>query len=194
MTSRTGASTAFRAEPIASLRLQGSRVYLRPVVPSDVNENYIQWMNDAEVTRYLESRFQRYSLEALREYVTEKQRDPNTCFLAIVLKEGNRHIGNIKLGPVDWHHRLGDIGIMIGGKDCWGKGYATEAICLLSEYALGELKLHKLTASCYDVNQGSARAFERAGFVVEGVRPRHCFCDGRYADLVMLGKLASCRV
>jgi len=174
-----------------SLRLHGKRIYLRPVAPSDANENYLRWMNDPEVTRYLESRFVRHTAEGLRDYIAEKQDDPDTLFLAIVLRQGDRHIGNIKLGPIDWHHCRGEVGIILGEKDCWGKGYATEAIQLLADYAFGELKLHKLTAGCYSVHPGSARAFQKAGFVVEGLRPSHCLCDDRYVHLILLGKWRS---
>jgi ribosomal-protein-alanine N-acetyltransferase len=169
--------------------VSGRRLYLREVRLEDVNENYYRWMNDPEVTRFLESRFFPNSLESLRQYVIGKQGDRNNVFLAIVLHEGDRHIGNIKLGPIDWIHRLGEVGILIGAKDCWGNGYATEAIRLLSDYAFNRLDLYKLTAGCYGNNEGSTRAFEKAGFVREGVRKEHFFCDGVRVDLILLGQV-----
>src|SRR5262249_1908718 len=91
--------------------LAGPRLYLGEVRHSDVNETYYRWMNDPEVTRYLESRFYPHSLEGLRAYVTSKLGDRDNIFLAIVLKDGDRHIGNIKLGPIHWMHRYADIGL-----------------------------------------------------------------------------------
>jgi len=169
--------------------IEGERIYLREVRPSDVNENYYSWMNDPEVTRYLESRFYPNSMEGLHEYVASKLGDRDNVFLAIVLKEGDRHIGNIKLGPINWIHRLADVGILIGEKACWGKGYATEAIRLVANYAFRMLNLHKLTAGCYELNQGSAKAFQKAGFVIDGVRKQHHYCDAAYIDAVLLGML-----
>ena len=154
--------------------LEGERIYLREVRASDANENYYRWMNDPEVTQYLESRFYPNSLESLREYVASKTGDREEVFLAIVLKDGDRHIGNIKLGPINWIHRFADVGILIGEQDCWGKGYATEVIRLVMHYAFSVLNLHRLTAGCYSLNQGSAKSFQKAGFVVDGVR-RHLF-------------------
>lgn len=171
--------------------LEGKRLYLREVRLADVNENYYRWMNDREVTRYLESRFYPNSMEKLAEYVASKLGDRNNVFLAIVLKEGDRHIGNIKLGPIDWIHRVGDVGLIIGEKDCWGKGYASEAISLMGEYAFGRLNLRKVTAGCYASNQGSVKAFQKAGFVIEGLRLQHYYCDGKYDDAVLLGILRS---
>ena len=171
------------------LFLVGERIYLREVRPSDVNENYYRWMNDPEVIQYLESRFHSNSRESLKAYVQIYDGDTDTIFLAIILKEKEQHIGNIKLGPINWYHRFGDIGIIIGDKEYWGKGYAAEAISLLSEHAFKNLNLHKLTAGCYKPNEGSLRAFEKAGFETEGVRKKHCFFNGKYVDAILLGLL-----
>ncbi|MFY9270845.1 MAG: GNAT family protein [Candidatus Manganitrophaceae bacterium] len=167
--------------------LEGKRIYLREVRPSDVNERYYRWMNDPEVTRFLENRFYPNAIENLRDYVACKLGDRDNIFLAIVLKEGDRHIGNIKLGPIQSIHRIADIGLLIGEKDCWGKGVATEAIQLVSEYAFNVLNLHKVTAGCYGPNEGSARAFQKAGFVVEGIRKGQYYSNGVYVDDILLG-------
>jgi ribosomal-protein-alanine N-acetyltransferase len=167
--------------------LAGERLYLREVRPCDAGETYYRWMNDPEVTRFLESRFFPQSVEGLRQYVNERLGDRNNVFLAIVLRDGHRHIGNIKLGPIDWIHRRGDIGLLIGEKDCWGRGYATEAIRLLTDYAFATLNLRKLTAGAYAANEGSARAFEKVGFTREGLLKAHSFCQGTYVDLILLG-------
>ena len=169
--------------------LESERLYLRALTLEDVTDDYCRWMNDPEVTRNLESRFFPQSKESIRAFVQSIQGDRNNAFFAIVLKAGDRHIGNIKLGPINWLHGLGEIGLMIGEKETWGKGYATEAIRLVTGYAFQRLNLHKVTAGCYATNKGSARAFERAGFDVEGIRPNHLFCDGKYVDCILLGKI-----
>ncbi|MGE3540907.1 MAG: GNAT family N-acetyltransferase [Candidatus Tectimicrobiota bacterium] len=173
--------------PAQQYFLQSARLYLREVRPSDVTDTYYRWMNDPEVTRYLESRFTPYAREGLREYVLGKLGDRDNVFLAIILHEGERHIGNIKLGPIHWIHRYADIGLLIGEKDCWGQGYATEAIQLVVEYAFNTLNLHKLTAGCYALNAGSLHAFRKVGFLVEGTRLQHFYYDGSYIDEILLG-------
>lgn len=169
--------------------LVSQRLYLREVRISDVGDHYYAWMNTPEITRFLESRFYPHSIEQLREYVEIQAEDPDIVFLAIVLSEGDRHIGNLKLGPVDWIHRRAEIGILIGEEDCWGQGYASEAIALAADYAFRRLNLHKLTAGCYETNHGSVKAFEKAGFKREGVRSQHYFADGAYVDAVLLGRI-----
>ena len=178
-----------KTDPRQAQFLKGERLYLREVRPSDVGDRYHAWMNDPEVTRYLESRLVPQSREQLQEYVRDRLADKENLFLAIVLHDRDRHIGNIKLGPINWFHRLSEIGILIGEKDCWGCGFAAEAIGLLTDYAFRGLGLHKVTAGCYGSNPNSARAFQKAGFAVEGIRPLHFFFEGSYTDLVLLGRV-----
>ena len=171
--------------------ITGGRINLRKVIESDVNNNYFRWMNDAEVTRFLENGVQRYSIDALHEYVKEKNKDSSNYFLAIIARDGNQHIGNIKLGPINWVHRHGDIGIIIGEKEQWGKGYATEAISLVVKYAFENLKLHKITAGCTELNLGSMKAFQKNGFEIEGIRKKQFFWEGRYINSILLGLINS---
>ena len=167
--------------------LHGERIYLREVIESDVDGNYLRWMNDIEVTQYLECRFFPATPEDLRIYVRTIRANRNSLFLAMIVKETGEHVGNIKLGPIDWHHASGDIGLIIGEKAYWGKGIAKEAIKLVVNHAFHTLQLHKVTASCYATNVASIRAFERLGFAREGIRKSQFLSNGHYVDQVMLG-------
>jgi [ribosomal protein S5]-alanine N-acetyltransferase len=170
--------------------LTGERVGLRALHVDDVGERYVAWMNDPMVIRYLESRYEPNSEQRIRDFVTAAERDPNQQLMAIVRLDGEEHIGNIKLGPINWIHRSADIGIIIGERSEWGKGYATDAIGLLTRHAFATLGLHKLSAGCYAANEGSARAFEKAGFRREGLRREQFFSDGAWVDEILLGRTA----
>jgi ribosomal-protein-alanine N-acetyltransferase len=167
--------------------IEGERIYLREIRLSDANKNYHDWMNDPEINQYLESRFERWSVSKLRRYISDIKRNPDNVFLTIVSKDGNKHIGNIKIGPINQRHGYADVGVIIGEKSFWGNGIATEAIKLVVDYAFNSLDLHKLTAGAYSCNIGSIRAFKKAGFSVEGVRKKHYLCDGDYVNGVLLG-------
>ena len=172
-------------KPISPIR--GERILLRELIQEDVTEIYAQWMNDTVVTQYLESRFADNSRENLKNYVKEKRADPNSVFFAIVLNDNLRHIGNIKLGPINWGHRRASVGIVIGETDCFGLGYATEAIGLIVNFAFGKIGLHKLTAGCYEPNLGAKKAFQNNGFSVEGIRKDQAICNGNYVAIFELG-------
>lgn len=167
--------------------IEGKSIYLREVRETDVNERYYGWMNDQNITQYLETRFYPNSLAKISEFVKSKDGDPNNIFLAIVDKAKDHHIGNIKLGPINWIHRTAEIGILLGEKNEWGKGIASETLNLISAYAFKKLNLRKLTAGCYGNNKASEKAFIKAGFTIEGVRKSHFFYDGTYVDYVLLG-------
>jgi ribosomal-protein-alanine N-acetyltransferase len=171
-------------EPI--LQVETDRLLLRPLVVDDVGPHYERWLNDERVTRFLESRFVSHSMDSIRSYVESIKSDPDIVFAAISEKP-NRHIGNIKLGPIHPVHRRGDVGILIGEPDCWGRGYATEAILALKDFAFRDLKLAKLAAGSYKENAASIRAFERAGFVVEGVLGGHVKSGDTRDDLILFG-------
>lgn len=164
------------------LRLAGPRLILRPVTLEDANIKYCAWLNDPEVNRFLETRFCRQTVASVRSYVQEMQQSHQTVFLAIVLRDSSLHIGNIKLGPVLTPHRRAEISFFLGEKQFWGQGYATEAVGLLTDFALNELQLRKVTAGCYHTNKGSQRVFEKLGYVLEGVLKDHYFSDDVWVD------------
>jgi len=170
----------------SSLLIRGRRIYLRKISLKDINKDYISWMNDAQVVRFLESRFQKWSIKKIKAYVKEVKNKPDYLFLAIVLNNGKKHIGNIKIGPINLNHNFADMGLIIGEKSYWGQGFATEAIKLITDYAFNELSLHKITAGVYSNNIGSIKAFKKAGFVVEAVRKKHYLYKDKYVDAVLL--------
>ncbi len=171
--------------------IEGEKHYLREVPLSDVNENYYRWMNGPEVNQYLETRYFPQSMERIKEYVEMANTKSDQVFLAICLNHNGQQIGDIKLGPINWIHRFGEISLVIGEKEHWGKGYASEAIRLVSDYTFGILNLHKVTAGSYSTNLGSVRAFEKPGFELEGTWKKHYFSKGDYVDRVCFGKSRS---
>jgi [ribosomal protein S5]-alanine N-acetyltransferase len=173
----------------AAILVESPRLYLRAVQPSDAEGNYVKWMNDPEVVRFLESRFRPHSVVSLRNYIEDVAASPDNVFCAIVQKEDGRHIGNVKLGPIDWNHLRGEVGLMIGERDAWGKGYATEAFKLIARHGFCNLNLNKVTAGAYVANVGSIRAMVKVGFVQEGLRRCHYRIDGSYTDLAIFGIL-----
>ena len=169
--------------------VEGERLSLRDVVPEDASEAYASWMNDFDVNRYTESRFTRHTRESIRLYIEAITSTETNLFLAIIAREGERHIGNIKLSDIDRHHGTAEVGIIIGDKSCWGRGYGCEAIDLLAGYAFATLGLRKLTAGFYVTNTGSIGAFEKAGFVAEGVMKAQYISNGKVIDGVRLGRV-----
>jgi len=176
---------------LPSTIIETSRLILRPLVPADAGEDYVGWVRDPEVLRFLETRhLPRQDAASLAGFINAANAAPGILLYGITLRGSGRHIGNIKLGPVDAIHRRADLGFLIGARDCWGQGYASEAIAAAATIALDELKLMKVTAGCYDENTGSARALEKAGFVLEARLKAHWLLDGRPQDGLLFARYA----
>lgn len=157
------------------------RLVCRELTIEDVSDAYLGWLQDPQINRYLETRFSEQTLDSIRAFVAEKLASENDFQFGIFA--GDRHIGNIKLGPINWRHNIADVGYLIGDKTAWGHGYASEAIRGASGYAFEAFSLCKLSAGLYAWNTGSARALEKAGFIREGVRRDHLHLEGRRVDL-----------
>ncbi len=147
----------------------GKKVTLRQLTLADCNERYLSWMNDPEVNKYLESRFETQTIDSLRRFVTSMQKSGINYAFAIIHNETKQHIGNIKIGNVNYHHHYADIGYFIGERDLWGQGLATEAISLATTYAFTILDIVHLRAGVYETNVGSMKALRKAGYAYQGM-------------------------
>lgn len=167
--------------------LVGQRVYLRGLEREDLTGEYFQWLNDYEVTRYLQSGRTPNTSEAMEKYYLSMTNSPNDAIFAIIEKKTDRHIGNTKLGTIDWIHRIADFGLMIGARDCWGQGYGTEAARLILDYGFHRLNLHKIILGVAADHIAAIRSYEKAGFRREGLIAKLLYIDGDYKDEVIMG-------
>ena len=163
--------------------LSTNAILLRQLRKEDLTEEYVSWLNDPNVNQYLETRYLPQTHESLVDYWNNHRDDSSSPWFAIVSKNNNKHIGNIKLGPINRIHLTADISLFIGDKHSWGKGYATQSIKLLSEWSFATLNIRKLKAGIYSENHGSRKAFEKAGFALEATLKEEVFFRGRYIDV-----------
>src|SRR5256884_4059261 len=169
----------------------GSQIYLRPLEREDLTDRYLSWLNDPEVNRYLESGLFPSTKADLEQFYQQVAGSQSQVILAIADKGDDRHIGNVKLGPINWVHRKATFGILVGDKEFWRKGIGTEATILTVEYAFFRLNLRKIDLGVYSEHQAAVRSYEKVGFNVEGQLREHVFHEGQYKNCLLMGLLRS---
>jgi len=162
--------------------LEGPRLRLRPLGPDDVGSAYVRWLNDREVTRYLESGREPVTEADLHRYLERFAGSRTDFIFAIVERDRGRHIGNVTLNHVDAAARTADTGLMIGERSAWGRGYATEAWALLLDWAFRAHGPLAIQAGACAGNVASVKALLRLGFRLENVVPDACRVDGARMD------------
>ena len=172
--------------------LEGNKIFLEPFGEKHLSKEYIGWLNDPEVCRYNRHGDSLYTREKAVDYLLSVQNSENLIVFAVISNESKEHVGNVSLN-VSWHNRSGEIAILIGRKDYWGKGLGTEAYRLLIDFGFNELDLHRLSSGLVSANRGMARIVEKLGFQKEGILKEALFKNGQYLDIDQWGLIHSAR-
>jgi len=169
--------------------IRGQRTFLRPAERSDV-PTFVRWFTDADVLRHLAMRapMSQASEEAWFDRMIAAQGRTDYHFV-ICLADDPRPIGTIGLHGIDWENGSAEFGIAIGEKDEWGKGYGTDATNAICDFGFGELRLERIALSVYAGNERGRRAYEKAGFTLEGTMRHAHFTRGRHEDVHLMSLL-----
>ena len=169
--------------------LQGERVRLRGPENEDI-DRYLRWFNDPAVYQYIQ-RYRPIGRKEEEEFIANLHKKESDFLFVIVVREGDAVIGCCGLHQVSLPNRSAELGIVIGEKEYWNKGYGREVVNLLCGYGFRVLNLHRIGLNVYEYNERGIRCYERVGFREEGRRRESRFWEGRYWDIVDLGILAS---
>ena len=154
----------------------GERVSLRPLTRDDCTERYVSWLNDPEVSRYLETRWSEQTLATVTDFVQHVNASADSYLFGIFAGDGldgpgraasGAHVGNIKVGPIHPRYRFADVSYFIGERSAWGRGLASDAIRTAVRVAFDRLGVRRVQALLFEHNVGSARALEKAGMRFE---------------------------
>ena len=165
--------------------LNTERLYLEPLTLKHASEKYVSWLNDPEVYKYLESRGGQ-TIDTLKDFIN--QQITNKVYIwAIIDKSLNKHIGNIKIDPINSTHKFGEYGILIGDKDYWGKGFAREAsVAVLNYFFNNNNYLRKINLGVVKNNVDAINLYNKVGFKQEGYLHKHLVYDGSPEDVIRM--------
>ena len=167
-------------------KLKGTKVYLSPIDLEDAPK-YAQWLNDLDVTRYLAMGAASLTLEREREILSHISAEHN---YAIVDAATNELVGNVGLMDLDNLNRTAEIGIFLGDKSKWNKGFGYDAMTLLADYAFHVLGVRNLMLRAFDFNERGLACYKKVGFKEIGRRRQAHFWNGEYYDIVLMDLLA----
>jgi RimJ/RimL family protein N-acetyltransferase len=167
----------------------GRLIRLRTLEPTDA-ERLREWINDPDVTEHLAVRYPMSLANEVDWVESNKTLDYRNAVFAVETIAEGKHIGGLDIrtaaGP---ENRRGELGLMVGDKSVWGKGYGTDIVRTACRFGFEEMNLNRVELWVHGSNERAIGVYERVGFVREGVARQGWYKRGEYHDLILMGLL-----
>jgi RimJ/RimL family protein N-acetyltransferase len=173
--------------PEARPIIRGQQVYLRPAEREDI-PTFVRWFTDAEVTANL-AMFAPMSMAGETGWfdrMLAAQGSTDYHFVICLLAD-DRPIGTAGLHEINFVDGRAEFGIAIGERSEWGRGHGTDATRAICDFGFGALRLERIGLFVYAGNDRARRAYEKAGFVHEGILRRAHFSRDEHHDVHVMG-------
>lgn len=172
--------------------LTGKFVRLAALDPEELGKAFSTWSRDSEYWRLMSAGPARaYSSKDLAKTLQEEieELEPNTYSFGVRTLAADKLIGEINLEIVNWSGRDAFVGLSIGQRENWGRGYGTEMLSLMLRFAFVEINLRRVTLTVFEYNPRAIRAYEKVGFRHEGRLKKFLNRAGRRWDMLYMGIL-----
>ena len=155
-----------------------------------VSKKYVQWMNSRKIVQFTEQRFKKHSINDVRNFVILKKKSKSEFLYGIFTKLNKYkiHIGNIKLGPIDFNHKTAEISYFIGDENFQKKGAGTLAIKEVLKLSKKKFKLKKIVAGVYANNIASKKVLSKNKFKLEGILKKQFIFRKKRINHLIYGK------
>jgi RimJ/RimL family protein N-acetyltransferase len=151
-------------------------------------DHFARWNQDSEYQQLLSSGpVYLWSPKQMKEWF-EKGAEDRYAFTIRTLEE-DRVIGELGLGGINWTAGDAWVGIGIGEREYWGRGYGSDAMNVLLRFAFETLNLKRVSLSVFEYNERAIHSYEKAGFQHEGRMRQWMQRAGRRYDLIFMGVL-----
>ncbi len=170
--------------------IYGERIRLRATERTDL-PRFVNWLNDPEVIRFLLINIPLSLVDEEHWFESMQKNSPAEHVLVIEIKcqAGWKPIGNTSFMGLDSISRCAEIGIFIGEKDEWNRGYGRETMSLMLKHGFQTLNLNRIFLNVFENNLRAIKAYENAGFQHEGRLRQAQFRNGQYWDLLVMSVL-----
>ena len=151
-----------------------------------LTEIYLSWLRNSQVNRYLVKPSSQITFNEARSYCLGLLESSDNYFLAILHRQTGRHIGNVRLGPVDRYLNTCRYSMMLGDTQYHGKGYGTEIVASCLAYCFETLGFRRVHLEVVRSNIAAVRLYEKSGFTIESVKEKGLVLDGEPHDLYFM--------
>ena len=167
-----------------------NQVSLKLLKVKDYTPMYLEWMNNKKVTIFTEQRHTKHTKKKILKFIKDKHKSKNEFLFGIFVNQNNKvvHVGNIKLGPINFIHKTSDISYFIGEEKYWGANITSIAIKKILKVAKKNFKLKKITAGFYQDNIGSKKVLIKNGFTKEGELKKQLIYKNKRVSNFIYGK------
>ena len=161
--------------------IETPRLRLRRVFRADIDD-LSEATSDPKVTKYEPwGPYDRDETVQMLENIIAQLESGLCTEWAVERKEDAKVLGLVHLNKIDFFHRSAEIGYWLSRK-CWGRGYATEGVRALTEYAVKTLRMDEIFAVCHPENTASLRVLEKIGMKYQKELPRYISLRGKTSD------------
>lgn len=171
---------------------RGEKVRLAAMEPEKDAELLAAWRRDTEYARLLDSDPVRlWSAGQTKEWLEKQQKADAFEGIEFMIRtlDGDKPIGFVGLDGISWHNGGSFVGIGIGEREQWGKGFGTDTMHIIARYAFEELGLHRLSLNVFAYNTRAIHAYEKVGFIGEGRVSEAVHREGKRWDIIFMGLL-----
>jgi len=172
--------------------LHSKLVRLTAEEPQELAEAISRWDQDSEYRRLLDAEPSNlFSVKKLKEWIEKDQEKTPPSFYGFAIRtlEGDHLVGFTGLDGNTFPHSEAFVGIGLGEREFWGKGFGTDAMNVILRFAFQELNLRRVSLDTFEYNPRAIRSYEKAGFVHEGRAREFLWREGRRWDLIFMGIL-----
>lgn len=170
--------------------LKGRLVNLAAPDPEEMSRFLSASNRDSEYKRLLDTDPPRlHSVKKSKEWLEKELGEMGEVMYWFTIRsvEEDRLLGDITLDVTLWNARDAFVGLGIGSREFWGRGYGTEAMQLILGYAFLEVNLHRVSLTVFEYNPRAIRSYEKAGFRQEGRMRGALFREGKRWDVLYMG-------
>lgn len=163
----------------------GTKTILRKLEEGDLKKT-LTWLRDPSVNKFLSQDFSGFTREQEFQWFNFMRNSYRDIVFAIETKDERIHIGNCGLHRINWIQKSCELGIVIGEKEFWNKGYGSDVIRSVANFAFTKLNISRIRLNVYQYNPRAIRAYEKCGFKKIKTLKNDHFYEGKYWDTFVM--------